>query len=101
MRNFALWKEERCSSWAWRLTLCLCLCLWLQAALSPHAPPGVRQPWPQASTADLQLENFSIHGGSLFLTRIGGNPQLSVYGVVNRLAQGLAKKLTGSDVSLA
>jgi choline dehydrogenase-like flavoprotein len=48
-----------------------------------------------------QLENLSIHDGSLFPTSIGANPQVSVYGVVNRLAQGLAKRLTGRDVALA
>lgn len=48
-----------------------------------------------------QLENLSIHDGSLFPTSIGANPQLSVYGAVNRLAQALAKKLTGRDVALA
>ena len=48
-----------------------------------------------------QLENLSIHDGSLFPTSIGANPQLSVYGTVNRLAQGLAKKLTGRDLALA
>ncbi|CAN5240524.1 hypothetical protein BH10PSE16_BH10PSE16_25020 [soil metagenome] len=48
-----------------------------------------------------QLENLLIHDGSLFPTRIGDNPQLPVYGAVNRLAQGLAKKLTGRDVALA
>lgn len=48
-----------------------------------------------------QLENLSIHDGSIFPTSIGANPQLSVYGTVNRLAQGLAKRLTGQDVKLA
>ncbi|MDO8448379.1 MAG: GMC family oxidoreductase [Rhodoferax sp.] len=48
-----------------------------------------------------QLSNLSIHDGSLFPTSIGANPQLSVYGAVNRLAQGLAKRLTGRDVALA
>ena len=48
-----------------------------------------------------QLENLSIHDGSLFPTSIGANPQLSVYGVVNRLAQGLAKRLTRTEVKLA
>ena len=48
-----------------------------------------------------QLENLSIHDGSLFPTSIGANPQLSVYGAVNRLAQGLAKKLSGQAVVLA
>ena len=48
-----------------------------------------------------QLENLSIHDGSLFPTSIGANPQLSVYGTVNRLAQGLVRRLTGRDVVLA
>ena len=48
-----------------------------------------------------QLENLSIHDGSIFPTSIGANPQLSIYGTVNRLAQGLAKKLVGRDVTLA
>ena len=48
-----------------------------------------------------QLENLSIHDGSLFPTSIGANPQLSIYGTVNRLAQELAKRLTGKEVTLA
>jgi choline dehydrogenase-like flavoprotein len=48
-----------------------------------------------------QIENLSIHDGSLFPTSIGANPQLSVYGVVNRLAQGLVSKLTKTTVTLA
>jgi choline dehydrogenase-like flavoprotein len=48
-----------------------------------------------------QLENLSIHDGSIFPTSIGANPQLSIYGIVNRLAQGLAKKMGASDVILA
>jgi choline dehydrogenase-like flavoprotein len=48
-----------------------------------------------------QLENLSIHDGSLFPTSIGANPQLSIYGAVNRLAQDLAKRLSGRDVTLA
>jgi choline dehydrogenase-like flavoprotein len=48
-----------------------------------------------------QLQNLSIHDGSLFPTSIGANPQLSVYGIANRLAQGLAKRLTNRDVVLA
>ena len=42
-----------------------------------------------------QVENLSVHDGSLFPTSVGANPQLSVYGVVNRLAQGLVQRLTG------
>jgi choline dehydrogenase-like flavoprotein len=48
-----------------------------------------------------QLENLSIHDGSLFPTSIGANPQLSIYGITNRLAQALAKRLGGPDVILA
>jgi choline dehydrogenase-like flavoprotein len=48
-----------------------------------------------------QIENLSIHDGSIFPTSIGANPQLSVYGITNLLAQGLAKRLSGQDVILA
>ncbi|WP_309683678.1 GMC family oxidoreductase [Polaromonas sp.] len=48
-----------------------------------------------------QLDNLSIHDGSLFPTSIGANPQLSVYGTVNRLAQGLVKRLAHRDIALA
>jgi choline dehydrogenase-like flavoprotein len=48
-----------------------------------------------------QLENLSVHDGSLFPTSIGANPQLSIYGIVNRMAQGLARQLGGRDVILA
>ncbi len=48
-----------------------------------------------------QIGNLSVHDGSLFPTSIGANPQLSIYGIVNRLAQGLAKRLTGKAVALA
>ena len=47
-----------------------------------------------------QVDNLSIHDGSLFPTSIGANPQLSIYGLVNRLATGLAKRLTGREVRL-
>jgi hypothetical protein len=48
-----------------------------------------------------QIENLSVHDGSIFPTSIGANPQLSIYGNVNRLAQGLAKRLSGVAVTLA
>jgi choline dehydrogenase-like flavoprotein len=48
-----------------------------------------------------QIENLSIHDGSLFPTSIGANPQLSIYGIVNRLAQGLVQRLGGRQVALA
>ncbi|MBK7614941.1 MAG: GMC family oxidoreductase [Burkholderiales bacterium] len=47
-----------------------------------------------------QIDNLSVHDGSLFPTSIGANPQLSVYGLVNRLATGLAQRLTGKTVRL-
>lgn len=47
-----------------------------------------------------QIDNLSVHDGSLFPTSIGANPQLSVYGIVNKLATQLAKRLTGRDVTL-
>jgi choline dehydrogenase-like flavoprotein len=48
-----------------------------------------------------QVENLSVHDGSLFPTSIGANPQLSVYGLVNKLATGLARQLAGREVALA
>ena len=47
-----------------------------------------------------QVENLSVHDGSLFPTSIGANPQLSVYGLVNKLATQLAKRMSGRDVAL-
>jgi choline dehydrogenase-like flavoprotein len=47
-----------------------------------------------------QIDNLSVHDGSLFPTSIGANPQLSVYGLANRLATGLAQRLTGKTVRL-
>lgn len=60
------------------------------AALGVTRPDG--QHW--------QIANLSVHDGSLFPTSIGANPQLSIYGVVNRLAQGLAERLGGRAVTL-
>ncbi len=48
-----------------------------------------------------QIENLSVHDGSIFPTSVGANPQLSIYGIVNRLATGLATRLAGRSVSLA
>lgn len=41
------------------------------------------------------LANVSVHDGSLFPTSIGANPQLSIYGIVARLATDLATTLKG------
>jgi choline dehydrogenase-like flavoprotein len=43
-----------------------------------------------------QLENLSIHDGSLFPTSIGANPQLSVYAITARLTEALAARLKQS-----
>jgi choline dehydrogenase-like flavoprotein len=48
-----------------------------------------------------RVDNLSVHDGSIFPTSIGANPQLSIYGIVNRLATGLVKRLSGQDVALA
>jgi choline dehydrogenase-like flavoprotein len=48
-----------------------------------------------------QLENLSVHDGSLFPTSIGANPQLSIYGIVAKLAGMLAKRIAGRDVGWA
>jgi choline dehydrogenase-like flavoprotein len=47
-----------------------------------------------------QVDNLSVHDGSLFPTSIGANPQLSVYGLVNKLATQLARRLSGREVAL-
>jgi choline dehydrogenase-like flavoprotein len=48
-----------------------------------------------------QVENLSVHDGSLFPTSIGANPQLSVYGLSTKLATQLAHELSGRTVKLA
>ncbi|HWJ95411.1 MAG TPA: GMC family oxidoreductase N-terminal domain-containing protein, partial [Telluria sp.] len=48
-----------------------------------------------------QLDNLSVHDGSIFPTSIGANPQLSIYGIVNRLSQQLAARLGAREVALA
>ncbi|WP_404438669.1 GMC family oxidoreductase N-terminal domain-containing protein [Stutzerimonas chloritidismutans] len=40
-----------------------------------------------------QLENLSIHDGSLFPTSIGANPQLSIYALAAKLSSQLAERL--------
>ena len=48
-----------------------------------------------------QIGNLSVHDGSVFPTSIGANPQLSIYGIVNRMAQDLARRLGARPVALA
>jgi choline dehydrogenase-like flavoprotein len=42
-----------------------------------------------------QVDNLSVFDGSIFPTSIGANPQLSIYGIVGRLAGELAAQLSG------
>jgi choline dehydrogenase-like flavoprotein len=42
-----------------------------------------------------QLENVSVFDGSVFPTSLGANPQLSIYGIVSRMAARLAAELSG------
>lgn len=42
-----------------------------------------------------QIGNLSVHDGSIFPTSLGANPQLSIYGIVARMASALAADLTG------
>jgi choline dehydrogenase-like flavoprotein len=41
------------------------------------------------------VDNLSIHDGSIFPTSIGANPQLSIYGIVAKMAAQLAADLSG------
>jgi choline dehydrogenase-like flavoprotein len=55
-------------------------------------------PDPRHAAADTagryhHLANLYVLDGSLFPTSIGANPQLSIYGIVARLAEGLAQSL--------
>lgn len=60
-------------------------------AMSPNADEGVTRP----DGLMHRIEGVSVHDGSLFPTSIGANPQLSIYGIVARMAAGLAERLTG------
>lgn len=66
-------------------------------AMSAFEDKGVVRP----DGTHWQIANLSVHDGSIFPTSIGANPQLSIYGVTNRLATQLAKRLTGHEVKLA
>ena len=48
-----------------------------------------------------QIENLSLHDGSLFPTSIGANPQLSIYGLGGKLATRLARQLGGHAAAAA
>ncbi|CAG1017767.1 putative GMC-type oxidoreductase [Burkholderiaceae bacterium] len=60
-----------------------------------------RQGVVRADGTHWQVENLSVHDGSLFPTSIGANPQLSIYGLVTQLATQLGKRLGGREAMLA
>ena len=43
-----------------------------------------------------QVPNLSVHDGSIFPTSLGANPQLSIYAITARMANGLAGSLRNS-----
>jgi choline dehydrogenase-like flavoprotein len=43
-----------------------------------------------------QLENLSVHDGSLLPSSVGANPQLTIYALTAMLSEQLAKRLSGS-----
>ena len=66
-------------------------------AMAGHERQGVVRP----DGVHWQIDNLSVHDGSQFPTSIGANPQLSIYGLVNKLATQLAERLSGREVALA
>jgi choline dehydrogenase-like flavoprotein len=98
-----------CTSWAEARDLIAALPMkpLLTRVVSAHVMGGCgmagdeRRGVVRADGVHWQVPNLSVHDGSLFPTSIGANPQLSIYGLVNRLATGLAKRLSGRDVQLA
>jgi choline dehydrogenase-like flavoprotein len=55
--------------------------------------PDARRAVVDESGRHHHLANLSVHDGSLFPTSIGANPQLSIYGIVARMATALAGEL--------
>jgi choline dehydrogenase-like flavoprotein len=56
--------------------------------------PDVKRAAVDAAGRYHHLQNLYVLDGSLFPTSIGANPQLSIYAMAARLAQGLAETLT-------
>ena len=69
--------------------------------MSAHVMGGCAMgPEPRSSVVDEvgrhhQLENLSVHDGSIFPTSLGANPQLTIYALAARLATVLAADLHG------
>jgi len=99
--DYRSWKEAKAAiaalPMAPRLTRVVSAHVMGGCALSAHESRGVARP----DGRHWQLQNLSIHDGSLFPTSIGANPQLSIYGLVARLSHDLAQRLSGKAVQLA
>ncbi len=92
-RGYASWTAARAAIDAYPLSPLV------TPVVSAHVMGGCALgPDPKRSSVDTagrhhQLANLYVFDGSLFPTSIGANPQLSIYGVVARLASGLASAL--------
>ncbi|QSI76139.1 GMC family oxidoreductase [Niveibacterium microcysteis] len=59
------------------------------AAMAPDEKGGVVRP----DGVHHQLENLSVHDGSILPTSLGANPQLTIYGITAMLSEQLAQRL--------
>jgi choline dehydrogenase-like flavoprotein len=64
-------------------------------AMADRSERGVVDPYGR----HFQLDNLSVHDGSVFPTSLGANPQLSIYAVAARSAAALAAKLAGKPAA--
>jgi choline dehydrogenase-like flavoprotein len=94
-RPYATWAEAKAGIAA------LPLAPLLTRVVSAHVMGGCGMAdRPQRGVVDVdgrhfQIENLSVHDGSVFPTSLGVNPQLSIYALTARNAVGLAAALTG------
>jgi choline dehydrogenase-like flavoprotein len=94
-RPYATWAEAKAGIAA------LPLAPLLTRVVSAHVMGGCGMAdRPQCGVVDadgrhFQIENLSVHDGSVFPTSLGVNPQLSIYALTARNAVGLAAALTG------
>jgi choline dehydrogenase-like flavoprotein len=91
--SYANWGEARAGIAALRLKPLVA------PVVSAHVMGGCPLgPDPGRAVADIDgrhhhLDNLYVFDGSLFPTSVGANPQLSIYGIVTRLASSLAQRL--------
>jgi choline dehydrogenase-like flavoprotein len=96
--GYASWAEARAAINAFPLSKLV------TPVVSAHVMGGCALgPDPSRAAVDTagryhHLTNLYVQDGSLFPTSIGANPQLSIYGIVARLASDLASALVASGV---